>query len=74
MGGDDVLPYKIANLNNAIKEITDRNRKGYKKCNDACITFLMIFKYTNVFDKIGKDIIRIIVNMVLETKATIIWI
>lgn len=58
--------------NRFIEAELDRNRKGFKKCVDACIT-LLGFSRRREFS-MHRDTLRIIARMIYETKYTKIWI
>jgi len=57
-----------------INPILNRNNKGHQLCLKAIYTVLLIKKYRNsVFDYLGRDIIKVICQLLLDTKGTKVW-
>lgn len=57
-----------------INPILNRNNKGHQLCLSAVYSVLMIKNYRDsVFDKIGRDVIKLVCQLLLDTKGTSIW-
>ena len=58
-----------------IKEYTDRNNYMHRTSVDACITIFAIKRFRkSLFDLAAKEIVKVIVDLVLNTKYDNIWI
>jgi hypothetical protein len=64
----------IREFDRLIDRMLVRNRKGHQLCLSTVYTILLIKKFRySVFDNLGKDIIKIICRLLLNTKGTKIW-
>ena len=64
------MDHEISMLTKYLK----RNNKGYKKCGNACVMMLMIFRFRNELKILGKDIMKLIIDLVWDSRGTSIWI
>lgn len=67
-------PDEPGRLDDQIKILLDRNNRGYHLCQSAIQTVLLIKKYKNsVLDLLGRDIVKVICQLLLDTKGTQVW-
>jgi hypothetical protein len=61
-------------FNSKINPILKRNKAGHLLCLSAIYTILLIKKYrTSLFDYLGKDVVKLICQLLLGTKGTKVW-